>query len=162
VGWRGAVSKNVTEVSITLMAQDLGSAHEKTIVALSSDIFRLDGIPKTRPAGSRIKLRLRIKQFISATDALVDPLFLAVVVLSRKSSLRTFLATYLVLFGTQLFFPLLIRLENFFIHLLVEILEDNKGKRKSRAKIPVRSLHATLLSPLLPEVLCDCCPGFKA
>jgi hypothetical protein len=103
-------------MGIAPAAHHLDSSHEKTTIFLGADVLFRDRCPETGPACPRIKLGVGAEEGIATADALVNPLFFAVVILPRKSPLGPFLSANLKLLGCQLLDPLLIRLNDLIRH----------------------------------------------
>ena len=105
MGWGWAVVKDVPQVRVADGAADLRSGHGKLPILLVGHVLVANRGPEARPSTAGVELRLGAKELIAAADALVDPLFVVVVVLAGEGPFGTAFARDLVLFAGQLLFP---------------------------------------------------------
>ena len=91
-GGRRAIGKHMAQVGVTLATKDLGASCEQRVIILFGDIFCLCWLKKAGPAGPRVKLCLRRKQFGFTASATVDARSFAVPVFACEGSFGPFLA----------------------------------------------------------------------
>src|SRR5689334_976153 len=84
-----AVVEDVSEVAAAATADDLGAAHQETIVGAQLDGLRDGGLGEARPAGPRLELRVRREEHRAACRAAVIAGILVVDVLARERRLGT-------------------------------------------------------------------------
>ena len=93
------VLKDMAEMGTAMAAMKLRETREPANVIFGFDIHFTRWLPEPGPTRPRIKLRPRIKQLGTATDATVHAGFLTVPVLAGERALGPFLASHLELFG---------------------------------------------------------------
>src|SRR5262245_26397572 len=106
------VSKHMTQVGSAIAAGHLGSRHPVTCIRVCFYVFAAHGRVEAWPAGPRVKLGIRAEQRIAATYAVEHPLVVQVVVSTRKRAFGSLSARNLVLLGSQLAPPFLVRLDD--------------------------------------------------
>jgi len=101
----------MAKVGATLFTMYLDTMHAMAMVMLFPYCFTIQWLIKTRPTRTRVILGVRIKQWFTTTATDISAGFLAVVILTSKSTLGTLLAADVILlirqFGTPLIFTLL-------------------------------------------------------
>src|ERR1700686_563309 len=112
----GAVVEYVSQMGITLRAENLSAAHEKTLIRFSADVFARDRLGKTGPARAGIKLGVGVEERRNAADAGIGTRILAVVVLPRESALGALLARDTVLLRCEQLAPFLVALTDLVAH----------------------------------------------
>jgi hypothetical protein len=103
----------MTQVTLTLGADDLGSNHAVASIFAKLDVTLADNIPETGPARSRMKFGLRRKKLIAASSAGVRAVLFGVNVLTRKRPFRSRLAEDTILLVGELLAPLLFCFSDF-------------------------------------------------
>ena len=68
----------MAEMAVATGTADFGAGHAKTCVLNVSDMLRIKGLEETRPAGSRVKLRVRAEQRQIAKPAVVNTGFFVI------------------------------------------------------------------------------------
>lgn len=100
----------VSQVGITLGAENLGTAHKKALVRFGADVLALHRLGEARPARAGIKLGVGIEEGGTAADTGVGAWILAVVILAGESALGAFLTRNTVLLWRELLAPFLVGL----------------------------------------------------
>ena len=95
----------MAEMSITGRTQHLSPDHAVAGVLLGLDIVAFSGLPKTRPAGTRVELVLGGKQSATATFTSIKPGRFRIDINTRECAFRSVLATYMVFLRGQNFPP---------------------------------------------------------
>lgn len=103
--WR-PVGKEVTQMTATAGAVNLGTPHEEAAVFSGSEVFRSAGDEKTRPAAPGIELGLRVEKLRPATRAVVAPCTVLIMERAAEGTLRPLLARNTVFFRREDFAPL--------------------------------------------------------
>src|SRR3972149_6036326 len=103
-GFRPVV-EDVPQVGVALGAQRLDAAHPVAQVVFGTYRLRAHRLPETGPAGAGLIFRVRDKQCIAATDAVIDAGLLLQVVCSRERRLGGLLPGDGVLLGGGLLPP---------------------------------------------------------
>lgn len=114
--WLGSIVEYVTKMRIASCAKNLGSFHEKTIVAFGRNSVGRNGGRVTGPARSAVKLGFRSKQGIAATNADISAGGFCIPVLAREGAFGAMLPRNAILIRGQLFFPVAIGFNNFLDH----------------------------------------------
>ena len=83
----------MAQVSVTALAKDLGSNHAMTEIPLGTNIVISSWRVKAWPTAARIVFRIGTEQGFATTNTTEFPLFLEIVILARKGSFCTFLAS---------------------------------------------------------------------
>ena len=108
MGRRRPVVKDVAQVGVAPPAEHLGSAHEEPGVEICAYIQVRYGFCETRPARPGLELCLRGEEVVAATDAEIQAVLLAVMVLPGKGRFRARLPGNGELLRRQLALPLLV------------------------------------------------------
>ena len=114
VSRRGAVFKDVAEVSVAPGALHFRASHAVTHVGFELDVLVLCRVPEARPTRAGIEFLLGMKEVGSATNAAENSFFVKIPELAGEGTLGASLACYLVLFRSQDFLPFGIGLHDFF------------------------------------------------
>src|SRR5205823_7830954 len=109
-GWAGTVVEHMAEVASAPAAAHLRAPHQQAVVRAQLDRLRDSGLGEARPARSRVELCVGAEQHRSAGRTAIVTRLLVVDILALKRRLGTGLAEDLVLGGSQLLAPLLLRL----------------------------------------------------
>lgn len=94
------VLKDVAQMSPALCANYLNSLHSVTPIYVPLHSTR-DLVKEGRPAASGVELLVRPEQRCPAASAVVNAIFIMLVVLSCAGRLSTFLPKHIILFGVQ-------------------------------------------------------------
>jgi hypothetical protein len=78
----GPVVKNVAEVRVTSIAQNLDPSHSIAVVNFGSDLSFSYRRPKAWPSCARIEFCLRAEEVVTAGYALVDSIFVQIPILA--------------------------------------------------------------------------------
>lgn len=103
--WWRPVGKNVTEVGITVAAEQFYPAHAVTVVSPLHDIGFLELRMKTRPPATGIEFALGTEQRMSATDTVVNTVLPVPFILAAERRFGAGHAGYTELFRRQRFAP---------------------------------------------------------
>src|SRR5579859_4536655 len=104
------------EMRVARGTAHLSADHAVTRIAVFDYSSTLARLVKAWPAGTGIKLRLRIEQRRSAAHTVIHPRFLGVPILPREGAFGSSLAGDVILLVSQLLFPLGFALNHFFGH----------------------------------------------
>src|SRR5450755_465254 len=115
-GRRRTVFKHVPQMSVALSAANLGPNHAVGRIFMLDDIAGLAGLRKTWPAGPRIELGLRIKQWGAAAYAVIHSRFFGIPVLAGKRALGSGFARHVILLVAKLLLPRGFGFQDFFCH----------------------------------------------
>ena len=96
-------------------AMHFHSFHEHTAVFFRFNRVRINRLVIARPPRSRVKLAIRVKEFLITTNTQVHALVLAVPILASESSLRAFLSSDIILLVIELLLPFFFGLNDFLI-----------------------------------------------
>ena len=94
-------------------AMDFGSWEDQFVISRGFDHFRVDRLPKTRPACAAVELMLRRIGREVAACAIVDTCFLVIVHVVGKGALSTFVPQDLVGLWREKSLPFLVGLYDF-------------------------------------------------
>src|SRR5437762_2892497 len=103
-----AVFEDVAQMGFALAAHHLYSLHTECTIFFGLYVIFRDGRPKTRPSRAGFEFCIRAEEFIAAADAPVYAFIFQIVVLTRESSLRSFLPRDMVLLLCELFAALFV------------------------------------------------------
>src|SRR5438034_4627613 len=95
-------------MAAAVRAGDLRSRHAVARIDLGDDARERRRLDEARPPGSRVELRLGLKQLAAATRAPVDPGCVLVPVRTGERTLRSLATQDLVLLGREALAPLLV------------------------------------------------------
>src|SRR5713101_2324230 len=101
-------------MGVASRAKDLSSCLSQSSVDLFTHVLFGNRLPKTRPSGARVKLRLRTKQRQRATDAFKYALLVNVIQGAGKGWFGSLLPRHSVLIGCEYAFPFFVSLNHFF------------------------------------------------
>ena len=93
---------------ITVLAGDFNSMHAVAAVFLLINAVSMQGIPKAGPATTGMKLGVRRKQRMTATDAMIDAICGVVGIFAGKGGFSAFFPTDLELFRAEFLPPVLV------------------------------------------------------
>ena len=109
-----AVIENMTEVGITMGAQQFDATAAETVIRALGDFCCIQFAVKTWPATTRVVFAARAEQGVTTTNAVIKPRLSMVAVFSAERCFGTSFAGYAVLFRIQLSLPLLLVFGDFF------------------------------------------------
>src|ERR1039457_6450357 len=98
---------------VATAAHHLDPAH--AVAAVFFGLHRAFGKrrPEARPSRARFELGVRVEKRIAATNAPERALVVEVPELAREGALRSLLPRHMILLGSQLFLPVLVRFDGF-------------------------------------------------
>ncbi len=96
----GAIFEQMSQVGVTIAANDFHSFHVMTVIVLLLDVLLGHWGEEAGPPASRIIFGVRTEQFASAADAPIQPLFMVVPVFACEGFFGSFLSRDPVLFGS--------------------------------------------------------------
>ncbi len=126
-GRLGAVVEQVPQVRPALSAGYFDTNHTETAVGDRSNLFVVYGLPKTRPARTGIILAFGIKKLITAANTAINPVFVMIVIFSRKGAFGTFPACNFILLACQTLLPLAVISVIFIGHTLPAFINCPSG-----------------------------------
>jgi pyridoxamine 5'-phosphate oxidase len=103
----------MAEMSSTLGALDLRTAHAVTGVVDRLQIFFIEGRVKAGPSAAGFKFRSGAEQLRITADAVIGAVVMQVPIFAAESRLRAALARHFILFRRELFFPFFVSLHVF-------------------------------------------------
>ncbi len=106
-----SIRKDVTQMGTASPTNNFRPNHEVAVIRQQRDAIA-GGLPKTRPAGSGVELRPRVKQHLPAADAPVHAVLMMVPILSGKCPLGPFLPSDVILHRREDLSPFLIGLRD--------------------------------------------------
>src|SRR5947208_3370305 len=113
-GRLGTIIEHVPKMRTAPGARDLSAAAE-TWMACRTDRVSSNWLPKTRPSSSRVIFCVRTEQWIAASGAKVNSLFMGVPVSVGERQFRSASSKYVILAARQDIFPLIVRELHFLI-----------------------------------------------
>src|SRR5277367_2410950 len=81
--WLRTIIEYMAEMRIAFSTRYRSPNHAIAQVSGAANVLRRDRLPEARPAGSGIKLRLRVEQRVVAADAAVQTFVVQLPILSR-------------------------------------------------------------------------------
>ena len=106
----------MAQMGTAFFAHHFDAPHAVREIFLDDNGVFADRREEAWPARAGFEFRLRAKQWVPATHAIIYPGSLLVVIFAGTGSLSSFEAANLELLRRQLLHPLLLRLNNFFNH----------------------------------------------
>jgi len=101
------------QVRIAVAAKQFDPAHTQAVIRTLHNVRLLELGVEAGPTAAGIELAVRIKQGVAATDAVILPLFPALLIFATERKLGAGMTGDAVLLWRQLFFPFLVGLAYF-------------------------------------------------
>src|SRR3984893_1694437 len=99
------VVKDMAEMRVTSRAQDLGAAHQMTVVLGGADVFGFRRRVKARPSATGVEFGFGVEEQRAAARAAIAPGFFVVPILAAEGRLGAFLAGDAILLRREDGFP---------------------------------------------------------
>jgi hypothetical protein len=121
----------MAKVGAAVAAHDLRPAHTVSRIVFGGNVLLADGLVETGPTGARIKFRIRVEKLVAAGRAFVNTRLFCLVIFAREGPFRALHPANLILFWSQILFPLFFRFLNFWLHEAIVLQSVNR-------RLPVR------------------------
>src|SRR5271154_32893 len=123
------------QVRVTAAAFHFCARHAMTRVGLGFHRSVCGRRIKTGPARARMILRFRAKQRLAATNALIRPWRVGILILAGKGRLGTLEPRHMILIWRELLLPLGVILANLLVHLILPVVRNRSGLAQSLCNI---------------------------
>lgn len=109
---RRTVVEDMSEMTATPLTRNFYALHPERVVRVELDTIITRVLIKTRPATTRLELRVRCEQDIAASSTDIVTYLVKIDILPRERTLSTLLPKDMVLFVGQPFLPVRLRFRN--------------------------------------------------